>query len=133
MSADRRVLSILLAALDMNQREFAELLGYRPGHVSNVFNGCGQPSDAFKRAFGDLLADLILGKSQREQSCRLPAAPLTAYLRRRAEQAVCKSDFFADLGLSATGWATRKEVPAALVDRVCCELGIHPSEIYDEY
>jgi hypothetical protein len=37
VSVDRRGINVLLAALDVDQRELAERMGYRPGYVANVF------------------------------------------------------------------------------------------------
>lgn len=128
---DRRTVNILLAALDMEQRELAALMGYDKVYVSNVMGGFTPPSDAFKRAFGDAIADLILGESRTARS-RLSAQPLADYLARRAENVPCKKTFYADLGLSLQGWSNRKHVTEELVDRVCCALGIHPTEIYGQ-
>jgi hypothetical protein len=36
---DRKALNVLLAVLDLEQRELAELMGYREGYVANVLNG----------------------------------------------------------------------------------------------
>jgi len=126
---NRTALKVLLAALEIEQRALAKELGYEPGYVANVFNGCTPPSDAFKRAFGDVLADLLLGASRTEAS-RLPAQPLAEFLATRAKDTPCKSEFYAELGLSPQGWDKRRYVTDSLVDRVCCALGVHPSAIY---
>ena len=39
MSADRKALNIMLAALDLEQRELSALMGYEPAYVANVCNG----------------------------------------------------------------------------------------------
>ena len=126
---DRKALNILLAALDIEQRELAERMGYDKGYVVNIFNGFTAPSDGFKKTFGEVVADLVLGSSRTDVS-RLPAQPLIEYLRRRAQEAECRSQFYADLGLTPQGWHRRKYVSESLLDRICCQLGIHPSEIY---
>lgn len=127
---DRKALNILLAALDMPQHELADRMGYDNGYVVNVLNGFTAPSDAFKAAFGDALSDLILGSSRTEASNRLPAAPLIEYLERRAKQAGSRAEFYDSLGLKPQGWIRRKYVTESLLDRICCDLGVHPSSIY---
>ena len=129
MSVDRTTINILLAALDIEQRELAADMGYEPAYVANVFNNSAAPSDAFKLAFGNALADRLLGRS-RTQNSRLPARPLADYLAHRAREAWSREQFYADLGLSSHGWAKRRFVTEELVDRVCCQLGVHPSSIY---
>lgn len=129
MSADRRGINVLLAALDIEQRELAARMGYRDGYVSNVFNGFAEPSNAFKEAFGDVVADLLLGPARRDGKT-LPAAPLVEFLERRAQAASSRPQFYADLGVSPHGWNKRQVVTVALVDRVCCALGVHPSYVY---
>lgn len=131
MSVDRRTINVLLASLELEQRELAERMGYDKGYVVNVFNGFTPPSDGFKKAFGDVIADLVLGSSRTEVS-RLPAAPLIEYLRKRANQAECRTRFYEDLGLTAQAWNRRKFVTEGLLDDICCRLGIHPSEIYGD-
>ena len=130
MSADRTTLNIMLAALELEQKDLAKLMGYDRVYVGNVFNGFAQPSEAFKTAFGKVFADLILGASRVEQRHDLPARPLYEYLERRARTAPSRTQFYSDLGLSPHGWNHRKVVTDDLVDRVCCELGIHISSIY---
>ena len=39
MTPDRRTLNVLLAALELEQNQLADLMGYEPGYVANVFNG----------------------------------------------------------------------------------------------
>ena len=129
MSTNRTALNVVLAVLDIEQREFAADMGYDPAYVANVFNNSTPPSDAFKAAFGAALADHLLGRS-RTQNSRLPARPLADYLARRAKEAPAREQFYADLGLSSHGWGKRRFVTEELVDRVCCELGVHPSAIY---
>lgn len=129
MTVDRRTINVLLASLEIGQRELAERMGYDKGYVVNVFNGFTLPSDGFKSAFGEVIGDLVLGSSRTDVS-RLPAQPMIEYLSRRAAESECRSRFYADLGLTAQGWNRRKFVTAAQVDRICCRLGIHPTEIY---
>ena len=130
MSVDRKTISIMLAALDIEQRELAARMGYDKVYVSNVLCGFTAPSDGFKSAFGQTIADLVLGASRTEVT-RIPAAPLVEYLSRRADEASCRSQFFQDLGLSPNGWHRRRKfVSEAQLDQICCALGIHPSEIY---
>ena len=129
MSPDRGSINVLLAALDLDQRDLAERMGYRPGYVANVFNGCTPASDAFRTAFGELLSDLLLGPS-RQRGDSYPADPLRDLIERRAADAPLRAQFYADLGLSCHGWNKRRHVSGGLVDRVCCALGVHPSAIY---
>ena len=129
MSVDRKSINVLLAALDIEQRELAARMGYDKGYVVNVFNGFTPPSDAFRQAFGEVVADLVIGSSRTELS-RLPAKPLVEFLDRRAQQVESRTAFYEDLGLNLQGWHRRKHVPEALLDRICCQLGVHPTEIY---
>ena len=129
MTVARRSINVLLAALEIEQRELADRMGYDKGYVVNIFNGFTPPSDGFKKAFGEVIADLVLGSSRTDVS-RLPAQPMIDYLSKRAAESECRSRFYADLGLTAQGWNRRKHVTAAQVDRICCRLGIHPTEIY---
>jgi transcriptional regulator with XRE-family HTH domain len=129
VSVDRRAINVLLAALDIQQRELAELTGYSPRYVANVLNGLTPVSKAFRGAFGQALADLLLGPEEPE-SRRYPAGPLVEVVRRRAEQAARKTDLYADLGVSPHTLATRELLSEELVDRVCCALGIHPTSLY---
>ena len=107
-------------------------MGYEPAYVANVCNGCTQPSESFKAAFGNAFADLLLGESRTQQRRTLPAKPLYEFLERRAKDDPCCQDFYKDLGLSPHGWNHRKVVTENIVDRVCCELGIHVSYIYGD-
>ena len=129
MTTDRRALNILLAALELEQCQLATMMGYEAAYVANVFNGFTPPSDIFKLAFGEVLSDLLLGKSRCEGT-RLAARPLAEYLARVAAEAPSKEQFYADLGLTSRGWGNRHFVTEQLVDRVCCQLGVHPSAIY---
>ena len=130
MTADRTALNVMLAVLDIEQREIAARMGYDASYVTNVFNGFTPPSEAFKHAFGEALADLLLGTS-RTTSTRLPAAPLIEYLDARARQSGCRARFYEDLGLKASSWHRhRKFVSESQLDRICCALGVHPSAIY---
>ncbi|MGH2819324.1 MAG: hypothetical protein ACRDJ5_01580 [Actinomycetota bacterium] len=129
---DRRAINVLLAALDVEQRDVAARMGYQPGYVANVFNGCSPSSDAFKKAFGEVVAELVLGNSNKAARS-YPAGPLRALIERRAGEAVSRMDFYADLGVSCYGWNKRERVSAALIDRVCCAVGVHPSAIYPEF
>lgn len=129
MSANRQAVNVLLAVLDIEQGELADLMGYRHGYVANIFNGFTEPSDAFKTALGEVLADLLVGPS-RTANKHLPAEPLVRFLDQRALSAPSRSQFYADLGLTRNGWNKRQRVPESLVDRVCCALGVHPSAIY---
>jgi transcriptional regulator with XRE-family HTH domain len=130
MSVDRRGLNVMLAALDLEQKQLAERMGYESRYVSNVFNGFTPPSEAFKAAFGTVLADVLLGDARTSRPRGLPARPFFDYLERRAETAVSRRQFYSDLGLRRRGWSNRNVVSEELVDRVCCELGIHMSHIY---
>ena len=129
MSVDRKAINVLLAALDVEQREFAARMGYDKGYVVNVFNGFTPPSDAFRQAFGEVVADLVIGSSRTDVS-RLPAKPLVDFLDRRAAEGGSRQAFYEDLGLNRQGWQRRKHVSESLLDRICCQLGVHPSEIY---
>ena len=132
MAVDRKALNILLAALDIEQRELADRMGYDKAYVVNVLNGFSPPSDGFKAAFGDAIADLLLGESRTEAN-RLPARPLIDFLERRAKcHHGSRSEFYESLGLKAQGWNRRKYVSESLLDRICCQLGIHPSSIYGD-
>jgi hypothetical protein len=128
-AVDRKAVNVLLAVLGIEQRELAELMGYRDGYVANVLNGCTKASVAFREAFGVAIAELVLGPAGHRLHS-LPATPLADLLTKRASQAPCKAQFYADLGLSPRGWNKRKSVPEVLVDSVCCALGVHPSSLY---
>ena len=129
MSIDRRAINVLLAALEIEQRDLAEAMGYRPGYVANVLNGLTPVSNAFRGAFGQALANLLLGPEEPGPR-RYPAGPLAEMLRRRAEQVARKTDLYADLGVSPHSLANRELLPEELVDRVCCALGVHPTSVY---
>lgn len=128
---DRRAVDVILAVLGIEQRELAELMGYRDGYVANVMNGCTKASPAFRQAFGDALAELVLGPVG-HPLLTLPAAPLVDLLKKRAAQAPSKRQFYADLGISPHGWNKREVVTELVVDRICSALGVHPSAIYNE-
>ena len=130
MTTNRTALNVMLAALELEQREVARLMGYDERYVSNVFNGFTPASCAFKRELGRVLADLLLGESNGGRSRGLPAKPFVEFLEKRSSEAPNVADFYDDLGLSRRGWSNRKFVSEDLVDRVCCELGIHISAIY---
>ena len=129
MSVDRKSINVLLAALDIEQRELAARMGYDQGYVVNVLNRFTPPSNAFRQAFGEVIADVVIGSSRTELS-RLPAQPLFEFLDRLAAEATSRQAFYDDLGLNRQGWQNRKHVSESLLDRICCELGVHPSEIY---
>ena len=128
---DRRAVDVILAVLGIEQRELAELMGYRHGYVANVMNDCTKASPAFRQAFGDALAELVLGPVG-HPLLTLPAAPLVDLLKKRAAQAPSKRQFYADLGISPHGWNKREVVTELVVDRICSALGVHPSALYDE-
>ena len=129
MIANRQALNVLLAVLDIEQRELSDLMGYRPAYVANVFNGFTEPSDAFKQALGQALSDLLLGTSRTEEKY-LPANPLVEFLELRSKEAASRTEFYATLGLSPKGWNKLEQVTESLVDRICCALGVHPTAIY---
>lgn len=131
MNGDRRALKVLLAALDIDYAEIGQRMGYERGYVCNVLGGATPPSDAFKTAFGALVAELLLGCPHRDR--QYPAEPLRQLVARRAADAPSKTEFYADLGLACGGWNKRRHVSAATVDRVCCALGVHPTAIYPEF
>jgi transcriptional regulator with XRE-family HTH domain len=131
MSIDRRALQVLLAVLGIEQRELADRMGYERQYVANVLNGFTKVSRPFRRAFGEAVAELVLG-TEKLRTDIYPAGPLVEILLRRAEQASNRRDFFADLGLNCHGLKERKTFSASEVDRLCCELGLHPSSLYPE-
>lgn len=132
MKPDRRALNVLLAALEIEQRDLAEAMGYRSGYVANVLGGFTQASGAFKAAFGELVAELLLGPS-RKGAETYPAGPLRELIERRAAEAGSRKQLFSALGLSSDGWNKRVSVTASLVDRVCCALGVHPTALYPDF
>jgi hypothetical protein len=129
MTVDRRAVGVLLAVLGIEERELAELMGYRPGYVTNVLNGRTPVSRSFHDAFGKAIACMLVGPPPAQPE-RYPAGPLLVLIRRRAAQAPSKSQFYADLGVSVNSLSGRKVVSGALVDRVCCALGVHPTAVY---
>lgn len=129
---DRRTLNILLAALDLEQKELAELMGYDKGYVNNVFNGFTEARPAFRRAFGETIGSLVLGNYQPPTAERYPAAPLVSLLANRAADAPCKQEFYRNLGVNVS-IHRRERLDAVLIDRVCCQLGVHPSNLYPDY
>jgi transcriptional regulator with XRE-family HTH domain len=129
MTVDRRTLNVLLAALDIEQRELAGRMGYDQAYVANILNGFALPSDSFKQAFGEALTDLLIGASHTDVT-QLPAQPLIDFLNRRACQAESRACFFEELGLNPQSWTRRKYVNESQLDRICCALGVHPSAIY---
>ena len=131
MTVDRKAIDVILAVVGIEQRELADLMGYKEGYVANVMNGSAKASRAFKEAFGNAIAELVLGPSGHPLQI-LPAAPLKELIRKRAEQAPCKSQFYSDLGINPQGWNKRQVVTELVVDKICCALGVHPSAIYDE-
>ena len=126
---DRRALNVLLAVLDVDRRDLAERMGYERKYVVNVLNGFTPASPSFRRAFGDAITELLLGTREPRRS-QLPAEPLVEFVRKRSETAERKCDFWTDLGLSPSGLHQRHHVSLEVVDRVCCKLGIHPTQIY---
>ena len=133
MTPDRKTIAILLAALELEQNQLAELMGYDKGYVSNVFNGFTIARPAFRRAFGETIASLILGNFQPPTAETYPADPLVSLIEKRAAQTPCKRDFYRDLGTSHQALRHRKVLDALLVDRLCCALGVHPTSVYPEY
>src|SRR5687768_10556013 len=86
VSIDRKTINVLLASLDIEQRELAARMGYDKGYVVNVLNGFTPASTAFKQAFGDVVAALVIGSTRTDVS-RLPAKPLVEFLDNRARRA----------------------------------------------
>jgi hypothetical protein len=130
---DNRTMKVLLAALEIEQQELAEHMGYQPFYVANVLNGFTKASPAFRRAFGETVATFILG-SQEEVVETYPPEPLLRLIESRAASAVSKRDFYRDLGTSSQALKNRKVFDGLFVDRICCALGVHPSSVYgDDY
>lgn len=129
MSVDHRTIKVLLAALDIEQRELAGVMGYRPAYLANVLNGHTPASASFRQAFGEALAELLLGEPDPAPD-RYPAHPLRALVQRRAADADSPTQFYSDLGISVHSLSKRDVLPGALVDRLCCALGVHPTSIY---
>ena len=128
MMIDRKTLKILLAALELEQHELATAMGYDATYVANVLGGHTRVSDSFRAGFGEFVAEAILG--EKLPKATLPAAPLIEFIEKRAADAGCKSDFYDQLGLASNGWHKRKRVTVAIVDRLCCKLGVHPTAVY---
>lgn len=129
-TSDRRTLNILLAALGLEQNELADLMGYEKGYVSNVFNGFTQARPAFRRAFGETIASLVLGSYEPEMRESYPPAPLIDLIDKRAAEAPSKRAFYSDLGTNAQALGKRKCFDGVFVDRICCALGVHPTSVY---
>lgn len=127
---DRKTLNILLAALDLEQNELAEMMGYERGYVSNVFNGFTEARPGFRRALGETIGTLILGNYHPVSGERYPAAPLVALVERRASQAPSKRDFYRDLGTNLSCLKAHDSFDGIFVDRICCALGLHPTSVY---
>lgn len=130
MTVDRRALDVLLAVLQIEQRELAQRMGYDAAYTANVLNGFTQLSRPFRRAFGEAVGDLILGDDLGADV--YPAGPLVELIEQRAAAAANRNDFFADLGLNKQGLRNRRRFSGADVDRICCELGVHPSQLYPD-
>jgi DNA-binding Xre family transcriptional regulator len=131
MTVDRRTLDVLLAVLQIDQRELADRMGYHPAYMTNVVNGMTKVSRPFRKAFGAAVADLILGQDRSSEDM-YPAGPLVKLIESRAADAPMKRDFFADLGVNRQRLKNRDTVSGADIDRICCELGVHPSALYPE-
>ena len=131
---DRKTINILLAALDIEQHELSEMMGYDKGYVSNVFNGFTEARPAFRRAFGETIGSLILGTFEPLSRETYPAGPLVELIMARASQAVSKREFYREIGTNTSALRGRKTFDGLFVDRVCCALGVHPSSVYgDDY
>ena len=133
MEVDRKTIAILLAALDIEQHELAEMMGYDRGYVSNVFNGFTQARPSVRRAFGETIGSLILGTYEPEVKESYPAGPLLELIAARAAQAVSKREFYSELGTNLQALKNRKRFDGVFVDRVCCQLGVHPTSVYPDY
>ena len=126
---DRRALDVVLAVLEIDKRDLAEMMGYRSGYVTNVLCGFTKASPSFRQAFGRAIAELIFPADE-DGPRTYPAGPLVELVQRRAAEAPSKEQFYSDLGISRHGWNKRAVVTDELVDRVCCALGVHPSSVY---
>lgn len=133
MTPDRKTLNILLAALDLGQSQLAELMGYDKGYVCNVFNGFTVARPGFRRAFGETIGCLILGCYEPVSADTYPAAPLVAFIERAAAEAPSKRDFYRDLGTNQQALRSRESFDGVFVDRICCALGLHPSNVYPDF
>jgi hypothetical protein len=127
---DRKTIKILLAALELEVRELAELMGYDNGYVVNVLNGLTVARPAFRRAFGETIGSLVLGTYQPASAETYPAAPLIALVESRAAHANSKRVFYRELGTSAQALKKRRTFDGVFVDRICCALGVHPTSVY---
>lgn len=128
-NVDRRAVRVILALCEMEVGDFAEYLGYERGYVSNVVTGQTRPSPAFRKAFGDTVAQLVFGEGY-GRGRLLPAAPLLDLIRRRARYAARKRDFYSDNGINMNYLSSREFVREVVVDRICSALGVHPSSLY---
>jgi hypothetical protein len=129
MSVDRRTIKILLASLELEPHQLAELMGYKRGYVINVLNGHAPVSSEFRIAFGDTLAQLLLGEPCPKAGL-YPPGPLVELMQKRAAEALSVSEFYDDLRIQPSDLNGRDVVSERVVDRVCCALGVHPSAIY---
>ncbi len=131
MSAvDRRAIKVLLACLELEVNELADHIGYDKGYVVNVLNGFTTASPAFRRAFGDTVASLLVGTNEDDVKETYPSEPLIRLIESRAAQAPSKLEFYRELGTSAQAIRNRKCFDGLFVDRICCALGVHPSSVY---
>ena len=130
---DRKTLNILLAALELEQNQLAEMMGYDKGYVCNVFNGFTIARPGFRRAFGETIGSLILGCYEPVEAETYPAAPLVAFIEKAAAAAPCKRDFYRELGTNQQALRSRETFDGVFVDRICCALGLHPNNVYPEY
>lgn len=116
MSVDKRTIIVLLAALDLEPRQLAELMGYRKAYVSNVLSGQCRASHALRQAFGTALSELLLGLDE-EPRKSYPAGPLAELIKARAATAPCRKTFLQDIGIAGSGWNKREVVTEEIVDR----------------
>jgi hypothetical protein len=127
---DRKTLNILLAALDIEQHELADMMGYDKGYVVNVLNGFTKASPGFRRAFGETVASLVLGPHDEMVKETYPPEPLVQLIESRAAAAPSKREFYREPGTNAQAIKNRKSFDGLFVDRVCCALGVHPTSVY---
>jgi hypothetical protein len=132
VAVDRRTIKILLAALDLEVRELADVMGYKPRYVVNVLNGVCPASLAFRRALGDTIATFLLGTHEPRTIDVYPSAPLVDLIEKRAANAADQREFYEDIGTSAQALRKRKFFDGIFIDRVCCRLGVHPSALYGQ-
>jgi hypothetical protein len=123
-------MKVLLAALDLEQRQLAEHVGYDKGYVVNVLNGFTKASPGFRRALGDTIVTLLLGPHEDTVKESYPPEPLVKLVEARAADAPNKRDFYRDLGTSPLAIKNRKRLDGVFVDRICCALGVHPTSVY---